>query len=189
VNTRIASFVAFVSMSLATAMLAKAETYTIDPVHSMVVFKINHLNVSNTLGRFDGPTGTLTTNDDPGKMAFDVSVAVNNVDTGNPKRDQHLKTSDFFDAKQFPDITFKSTGIQKTGDNTYNVTGDMTIHGVTKSITVTLNKVGEANTPAGQRAGFDGTFSVKRSDYGMNSMQGMVGDDVTLFINLEGVKS
>jgi polyisoprenoid-binding protein YceI len=121
-------------------------------------------------------------------MNFDVTVKVDKLDTANAKRDQHLKSSDFFNAKQFPDIEFKSTGVKSTGDKTFDVTGDLTLHGVTKSITVPMTFVGAATTPMGARAGFDATFTIKRSDYGMNFMPGMVGDDVTLMINLEGVK-
>ncbi len=184
-NTRIASFVAFAGLSLGVAGFVSADTYKLDPVHSMIVFKVNHLGVSNTYGRFNGPTGTFVTDD--GKESFEASVATDNIDTGNPKRDQHLKSPDFFNSKQFPELTFKSTGVKKTGDN-YEVTGDLTIHGVTKSVTVPLTKVGEANTPMGAREGFEGTFTLKRSDYGMTTMVGPVGDDVTLMINLEGVK-
>jgi len=186
-NTRIASFVAFLALLPGTALLA-ADSYKIDPVHSMVIFQIGHFGVSNVFGRFNNPTGTFVMDDDAANMSFQASVETDKVDTANAQRDAHLKSDSFFSAKQFPDITFKSTSIKKTGDKTYDVTGDLTLHGVTKSITVPLNLIGAAKTQAGDRAGFGGTFSIKRSDYGMTFMVGPVGDDVTLWVNLEGVK-
>jgi polyisoprenoid-binding protein YceI len=190
VNTRrnAASFVAFAAISLGLAASSPAASYKLDPVHSMVVFKINHMGVSNILGRFGGPEGTFSTDD--GKESIDATVKADSIDTANAQRDKHLKSADFFNVQQYPTITFKSTGVKKTGDNTYEVTGDLTLHGVTKSITVTLNKVGEKSLGGnfGDRAGFDGTFTVKRSDYGMNFMLQGVGDEVTLLVNLEGVK-
>jgi polyisoprenoid-binding protein YceI len=190
VNTRrsIASFVAFAALSLGLTASSYAANYKIDPVHSMVAFKVNHMGVSNVLGRFGGPEGTFTTDD--GKESFNATVKTDTIDTANAQRDKHLKSADFFNAQQYPTVTFKSTGVKKTGDNTYEVAGDLTLHGVTKSITVTLNKIGEKSlgAPMGDRAGFDGTFTIKRSDYGMNFMLQGVGDEVTLFVNLEGVK-
>jgi len=188
VKTRIASYVAFIGLSLGVGAMASAETYKVDPVHSSVVFKVNHMGVSNVWGRFNGPTGTFVTDD--GKESFEAAVKTDGIDTGNAKRDQHLKSADFFNAKQFPDITFKSTGVKKAGENQYEVTGDLTLHGVTKPITVTLTKVGEKDLGAqmGQRAGFDGSFTVKRSDYDMKTMVGPVGDEVTMYVSLEAQK-
>jgi polyisoprenoid-binding protein YceI len=186
-KNRIASLVAILAL-LPAATLMATDTYKLDPVHSMVIFEINHFGVSNTYGRFNEPTGSFVMDDDAGKMSFEASVPAANVDTNNAQRDTHLKSDSFFSAKQFPDITFKSTGVKKTGDKTFDVTGDLTLHGVTKSITVPLTLIGAAKTQAGDRAGFGATFSIKRSDYGMTFMVGPVGDDVTLIINLEGVK-
>lgn len=184
----IATVAAALALSLASGALA-ADTYKLDPVHSMVIFKINHLGVSNTYGRFDAPEGSFVMDDDAEKMTFEASISVSKIDTANSKRDEHLKSADFFNAKQFPDITFRSTAVKKTGDSTFDVTGDLSLHGVTKSITIPMTKVGAAKTQMGERAGFDATFTIKRSDFGMNFMEGAVGDEVTLMINLEGVKS
>jgi polyisoprenoid-binding protein YceI len=186
VNTRFASFAAFLGLSFAGVTLAPAAQYKIDPVHSQVVYKINHLGVSNQWGRFNSVEGSFNTDD--GKENFQATVKVESLDTGNKKRDDHVKSADFFNAKQFPEITFKSTGVKKTGENAYEVTGDLAIHGVTKSISVPVTKVGEAKTPMGDRAGLEGSFTLKRSDYGMTGMQGPVGDEVTLFVNVEGTK-
>jgi polyisoprenoid-binding protein YceI len=187
-KSRLASFVAVLALTVGSALAA--DTYKLDPVHSMVIFKVNHMGVSNTYGRFNEPSGTFSIDPDPANMSFETSVAVEKIDTGFAARDHHLKSADFFDAMQFPTITFKSTGVKKSGSNTYEVTGDLTLHGVTKSITVTVNEIGAAKVPpkGEERAGFETTFTVKRSDYGMNFMPGMVGDEITLMVNTEGVK-
>jgi len=166
------------------------DSYKLDGVHSMIIFKINHFNVSNTYGRINSPAGTFAI--DPADLAnssLSISVNVADIDTNNAKRDEHLKSADFFNAKQFPTIAYKSTSIKKIDDKTFEVTGDLTLHGVTKPVTVKLAKVGEADMPgAGHRAGYETTFTIKRSDFGMSTMVGPVGDEVTLMVNLEGVK-
>jgi polyisoprenoid-binding protein YceI len=164
---------------------AQADTFKVDPVHSSVLFKIRHLNVGNSVGRFNDLGGTIVTDD--GKESIEASVAVDKVDTNNAKRDQHLKSEDFFNAAQFPQITFKSTSIKKSDDG-WDVTGDLTLHGVTKSVTVNLKKLGEADTMAKHRLGLEGTLTVKRSEFGMTKMLEAVGDDVTLYINIEAVR-
>jgi polyisoprenoid-binding protein YceI len=180
-----------VALSTAAAVRA-ADTYKVDPVHSQIVFQINHLGVSNILGRFNEPGGTFVLdNDDAGKSTFEISVAAKNVDTGFQKRDDHLRSPDFFNVKQFPTISFKSTGVKKLEDGSYELTGDLTLHGETKPITVKLGKIVAKEVGpqmGGTRAGFDTTFTLKRSDYGMSFMQGPLGDEVTLMINIEGVK-
>jgi len=184
---RFGSVVWVLLVLLGGAAWASADTFKLDPVHSEVVFQIEHLGVSKVFGRFNTIQGSFTLDDDPSKISFEATVPVESLDTGAAPRDKHLKSPDFFNAKQFPDITFKSTAVKKTGDS-YEVTGDLTLHGVTKSVTVTLTKVGQAQTQMGERAGFDGQFTVNRSDYGMTFMVGPVGDEVSLWINLEGVK-
>jgi len=166
-----------------------AETYKIDPVHSSVIFRSYHANTGNVYGRFNKFGGTVTADEDPSKMAFDVSVDVSSIDTGNEKRDTHLKSPDFFSAKEFPTITFKSKSVKSAGENKYEVTGDMTLHGQTKPVTITVEKTGASNTPNfGQRIGYGATFTVKRSEFGMSSMLQMVGDEVTLMVGFETVK-
>jgi polyisoprenoid-binding protein YceI len=175
---------------VATALLASglraADTYKVDPVHSTVIFRINHLGTSWVYGRFDDVAGSFTVDDKT--PSFDFTVNADSVDTNNKQRDTHLKSADFFSVKEFPTITFKSTAVTSTGDKKFDVTGDLTLHGVTKSITVPLEFVGAADTKAGPRAGYEAHFNVKRSDYGMDKMVGMVGDDVYLTVSFEGVK-
>lgn len=190
-KNRFASSFAFLALSLGAVGLASADNYKLDNVHSSVNYKISHLGVSSSYGRFDSPEGTLTTDDDASKMTFNLTIATDKIDSSNTKRDAHLKSPDFFDAKQFPEITFKSTSVKKTGDGSYEVTGDLTLHGVTKSIVIPLTKVGEIDTPApmnDHRIGYDATVSLKRSDYGMGKMVPMIGDDVTLMIAIEAIR-
>jgi polyisoprenoid-binding protein YceI len=184
-KVRIGVLAAFLIGTIGAAMPASAQTFNIDPVHSMVVFQINHFGVSNPMGVFHGPTGTITMGADGPSM--DVSVPVDKVDMGNEKWETHIKSADFFNAKEFPNLTFKSSSSKKTSDDTFDVTGDLTVHGVTKTITVSMTKSGQATNPMGKAAiGFDCTFKIKRSDYGITYGVGKgVGDDVTLMINLE----
>ena len=167
-----------------------ADAYQIDPVHSAFLFRIKHLNTSYTHGRINTSSGTLTLDDaDASKCGIELEVKADSVDTFNEKRDQHLKGPDFFNAKQFPSITFKSKSVKKSGDADYDVSGDFTLLGVTKEITVKFARVGSGKDPwGGARTGFEGTFEIKRSDYGMKAMLDGVGDDVRITVSVEAVK-
>ena len=182
---------AFVIGSMTLSGLAvAADNYKIDPEHGTVIYKIAHGGVGNAYGRFNKPAGAVTL-DNGAPTSIEVEIKTDNVDTANPKRDAHLKSPDFFDAKQFPSITFKSKSIKSSGDNKYDVTGDLTLHGVTKEITVPLTKTGEADLSQmkmGYRTGWEAQVDLKRSEYGMNGLQGPVGDDVHLVISFEAVK-
>jgi polyisoprenoid-binding protein YceI len=171
------------------AAQAAAETYKIDPVHSFVVFRIKHLNISYSYGRFNEPMGTFKLDaDDPAKSSFQIELKTQKVDTNSPQRDNHLRSPDFFNARQFPNITFKSTEVKKS-DKGLSVTGDLICHGVTKSVTVELEQTGEGDSPPkDHRVGFEGVLEIKRSDFGMSNMAGVVGDDVRLMISLEGAR-
>ncbi|HEV2292761.1 MAG TPA: YceI family protein [Tepidisphaeraceae bacterium] len=167
-----------------------ADNYKIDPEHAAVIFKVDHLGVAPAYGRFNDPTGTIVLDKgDPSRSTFTFEVKTENVDTDNPKRDAHLKSPDFFDAKQFPTITFKSKSVKVDGEK-YTVSGDLTLHGVTKQIVVPLVKTGEKDTGRmGYRTGWVAEVDLKRSDYGMTGMMGPIGDDVHLTISFEAVKS
>lgn len=179
-----------IAASAAVGSAFAADTYKIDPEHGTVIYRVSHFNLGNAYGRFNKPTGTVVLDPaDPTKSSFTFEVKTDNIDTANEKRDQHLKSPDFFNAKQFPTITFKSTAVKSAGDNKFEVTGDLTLHGVTKSITVPIIKTGEADTKMmGYRTGWEATADIKRSDFGMQGMIGPVGDDVHLVISFEAVK-
>ena len=172
-----------------TAAKGAAETFSVDQVHSTIIFRINHLGVSEFYGRINSPFGEFTLNpEDPGASSFNVQVKAQNVDTGSSRRDGHLKSADFFNAKQFPDITFKSKSVKKKSGNVYQVTGELTLHGVTKPITVDLEHIGTKNTRMGRRSGFHTTFSISRSEFGINYMPQGLGDEITIMIGIEGQK-
>ena len=167
-----------------------ADTYSVDPVHSSISFKISHVGISYIHGRFDDFSGQFVIDkDDPAKSSFSLAIKVDSVDTNNQKRDEHLRNADFFNAKQFPTLNFQSTGV-KAVDGGYEVTGDLTLHGVKKPVTFTLkggDKVVEF--PKGmQRVGFGTTLTIKRSDYDMKAMLDALGDEIPIDIGVEAVK-
>jgi polyisoprenoid-binding protein YceI len=169
---------------------AWADDYTVDPVHSSVTFKIEHLGISWIHGRFDDVSGSfMLDKDDPAKSSFTMTIKVESVNTNNVNRDKHLKSPDFFNVKQNPTLSFKSTKV-KAADGGYTVTGDVTMHGKTKEITFKLTGGKEVEFPAKvKRTGFSTEFTLKRSDFGMDKfLDKGVGDDVPVSISFEGSK-
>ena len=166
-----------------------AESFIVDSVHSSNVFKIKHNSVANFYGRFNKVGGNVTWNEkDPAAGSIVVDVKADSIDTNSEGRNKHLKSPEFFDVEKYPSIGFKSSAIKKTGEHTYDVTGDLTLHGVTKPITVKFDHGGVVNTARqGRRTGLETTFTIKRSDYGMSTFLdgGMLGDEVTMTISLE----
>lgn len=169
---------------------AAPETYQVDPVHSFLIFKVRHFNVGNAYGEFNDFKGSFTYDKEaPQNNKFEVTVDVNSLDTKNPKRDEHVKSPDFLNAKQFPTITFKSDSVKQLADNQFEMAGQLTLHGVTKPLTLKLEKIGEAKDPKGtERIGGESTFTIKRSDFGMTGMAGALGDDITITMAVEGIK-
>jgi polyisoprenoid-binding protein YceI len=167
-----------------------ADTFTADAVHSAVVFRIKHMNTSHSWGRFNDIAGTFGIDEaDPSQSQFAFTIKTASVDTNSTQRDQHLKSPDFFNAVQFPTISFKSTAVTRASDGTYEVTGDLTLHGVTKPIRTKIVQTGTGKDMKGTpTAGIDASFIVKRSDFGMTKMVGPIGDDVWVNVSIEGVK-
>lgn len=167
----------------------KAADLVVDPVHSHVGFRIKHLNASWAHGRFDKLAGTIHWDPAaPEKSTVELTFDVGSVDTNSADRDKHLKSSDFFDAEQFPKATFKSTKVAKKGD-ALAVTGDLTLHGVTKSVIADVEHVGTADHPmGGEVTGFSTRVVLKRSDFGMKTALDMIGDEVTLVLDVECTK-
>jgi polyisoprenoid-binding protein YceI len=189
--SRTALAAAALGLAVAPQALQAAETYTMDPPHTQVTFGVSHLGYSTVYGRFNEEAGTVTFDeDDPSKSSVEVTIQAASVDTGYEARDQHLRSPDFFNAEEFPEITFESTKIEKTGENTGRMTGDLTLLGVTKPVTldVTFNKA--APNPMGQAptVGFSARGTVKRSDFGMTYGQGGIGDEVELIVEVEAKK-
>lgn len=167
-----------------------AETYTVDPVHSSISFMISHAGISNIHGRFNAFSGKITIDEaDPSKSTFALEIPIESIDTNNVKRDEHLRAPDYFNAKQFPTMSFKSTKV-KAVDGGFDVTGDLTLHGVTKPVSFSLkggDKVVEF--PKGtKRIGIVTNLAIRRSDYGMTVEPKALGDEVPILIGIEAAK-
>ncbi len=167
------------------ALSASADTYQIDQVHSSVHFRVKHLDTAWFYGRFNGISGGFELAEDAADCSFEVTVDAATVDTNNEARERHLLGEDFFNAAEFPSISFVSTAVEKTEEG-YAVTGDFTLHGVTKEITVPVEVVGFGEFRGTKKAGLHAVFTIKRSDYGMEYMLGALSDEVMLVISLEG---
>jgi polyisoprenoid-binding protein YceI len=175
--------------------LADSETFTLDGVHSQVGFKVRHF-VSKVNGRFAEYEGAVNIDRaKPEASSVDVTIKTASITTDNARRDDHLRSPDFFDAAKYPTITFKSTKIVAKGNNAYDVTGNFTLHGVTKEITVPVSFMGFIKDPrGGEKAGFEASTVINRKDYGIVWNQTLdaggtvLGDDVTVDLNFEANK-
>ena len=165
-------------------------TYQIDDVHSSALFRVHHLGAGQFWGRFNAVSGSMTFGANGEPTAFDVSISTDSVDTAEPKLDAHLKSPDFFNSKEFPAMTFKSDSVSRKSDGTLEVTGALSMHGVTKTITAALEVTGVAEMGMGARAGVEAVFAVKRSDFGMRYgvEKGTLGDQVRVVVSLEGIR-
>lgn len=187
----IASSVAIAAASMAFPAGA-ADKFLLDPTHASVLFSISHLGFSKTYGRFNTVEGAFTLDADaPEKSSVVVTMDAASIDTNHKERDEHLRGKDFFDTAQYPNLTYKSTSVKRTGENSATVTGDLTMHGVTKPVPleVTLNKTGPHPRDATKTvAGFSARGALKRSEFGMAYGVPMLGDEVELIIDVETVK-
>jgi polyisoprenoid-binding protein YceI len=164
-------------------------TYEVDPAHSTFVFKGDHFGYSYTYGLFNKVTGTFDLKEDVSKSSVKLEVAADSLFTGNKKRDDHLKGPDFFNAAQFPTITFESTKVEKAS-NGYKVTGNLTMHGESKPVTVVMEHVGSGpfQMDDSYRTGFHGTLTVDRTEFGVDHMAGKISNEVELIASIEGKK-
>jgi polyisoprenoid-binding protein YceI len=178
------------TLGLLASTRAATETYTIDPVHSSVGFTVRHI-FSKVPGSFSKFSGTIVVDQaNPAANSVDATIEIGSVNTASEKRDGHLQTPDFFDAAKFPAITFKSKSWAKTGEDTYDVTGDLTIRGVTKSVVLKVKSLGfgPGMMPGSHVSGWEATTTINRRDFGVDgpAMLGKaVGDDVAISINVE----
>lgn len=177
--------------------LTLASTWIIDPEHSDVGFKVRHLMVSNVKGNFGKHTGTVEINDhDITKSKVVVSIDTNSINTNVPKRDEHLRSADFFDVAKFPTMTFVSTKVVKTGKDKLKVTGDLTLHGVTKKVLLDIEGLStESKDPWGNiRRGSTATTKINRKDFGLVWNKVLetggiaVGEEVTITLEIEMIK-
>lgn len=165
----------------------KAGDYKLEPLHTQIGFSISHLGFSHYSGLFSGASGTLSL--DPNSVAIsklNVSIPVASIQTTVPLLTEELKGDKWFDATQFPDATFLSTRITKTGADTATIAGDLTLHGVTKPVTLQAHLVGSGTNPLDKSftVGFEATGVIERGDFGIKQYLPLLGDDVTLRIDV-----
>jgi polyisoprenoid-binding protein YceI len=186
---------ALAALVLAAGASAAPATYTVDPGHSEVSFQVRHLvtKVRGTFGEFDGTVVKDDANPAASSVQFTVQVA--SIDTGIADRDNHLRSADFFDVAQHPTLTFKSTKVERVSDSEWKVTGPLTIHGVTKEVTLPVTFDGELKDPWGNvKGGFSTATRLDRKDFGINWNKALdtggvlLGDEVDVQINLEVLK-
>ena len=180
---------------LASTGFAQTENFVLDNSHTSVIFGVKHFGCSYTYGRFNQVRGGFTLDrSNPAASQFQLAIDVNSIDSNDPKRDEHLKGPDFFNVKQSRTITFQSTSVsvEKTEKGEmYSIKGNLTIHGVTKEVTLPVKKVGEGNGPYGNyRCGFLCQTSIMRSEYGMKNMLGedKISDEVAITVSFEGIR-
>jgi polyisoprenoid-binding protein YceI len=179
-------FVAFLvgMMALGVAGAASADTYDIDGAHSSASFSIKHLGVSYTQGFFTRVSGSFEAD-----KSIDIVIDAASVYTADKKRDEHIRGADFLNARQHPRLTFKSTKVEKVSEGRFKVTGDLTIKGKTKRVTIDVTKVGEGKDPwGGYRMGYWTEFTIHRADFGVDYLPEGLSDEVNLRISVEGIK-
>ncbi|MEU0374994.1 YceI family protein [Streptomyces sp. NPDC006283] len=179
------------------ALAALTGEYTIDPAHSSIGFTVRHAMVTNVRGAFGEHEGTLFLDGtDPARSTASIDVAIASVNTGIADRDAHLRSGDFFDAEQFPKMTFRSTGAEQLGGDAYRITGDLTIKDVTRPLSIDLEFQGSATDVYGsERVGFEGSTEILRSDWGLTwnaALEAggvMVSDKVKLTFDISAIKA
>jgi polyisoprenoid-binding protein YceI len=169
---------------------AKIETYKLDPVHTCVWFKIKHLKIANFYGRFNEIAGEFKlSDDDPRACSIEVRVPTASIDSNHPERDKHLKSADFFEVEKYPEIRFTSRSFKKLDKDNWEVVGELSLHGVTKPLTIKLQRTGAGKDPWNNyRTGLETTFIIQRSAFGITTMLGALGDDVQLTVSMEGIR-
>jgi polyisoprenoid-binding protein YceI len=185
------------AIALPLAAIAAPESYTIDPNHTRAYFEVDHLGVSIQRGRFDHTSGKFILDRGAKSGSVELSIETASVSTGDNVKgnrprtlDDHLKTADFFNVAEFPRMTFKSTGVKFAGDNPVEISGDLTIIGVTKPVTLKLERWVCKDNPMSKKpmCGGNATASLKRTDFGVKYGVPAIGDEVRLWISVEGYK-
>ncbi len=171
-----------------TTLQAERVTYTIDPVHSGVDFRIRHI-VNQVPGAFTAFKGEIHFNrEDPSDSKAVATIQMASVDTRNERRDNHLRTGDFFDVENHPEMTFVSTSWESAGEDTYKVTGDLTFHGQTHPVTLDVTLLGEVEGDDKIRTGWKGTTTLKRARWGVDGFSAILGDEVAIELNIQAYR-
>ncbi|MGP1253669.1 MAG: YceI family protein [Kiloniellales bacterium] len=178
-------------LAISAAPTAAAETFAFDRGHTDIVFRIDHLGFSDTIGRFNDADGIIVLDEtNPENSRVEVTIQTASLDTNHEERDTHLRGADFFNVEAHPTITFVSTSVERTGDETARVTGDLTILGVTQTVVLetTLNALMPHPIPSYEgvmTAGFSSIATISRSDFGMTAFVPAVGDEVSIILEIE----
>ncbi len=188
---------AICALTFVTANAAGTQTWTLDPVHSNISFSARHMMISNVKGEFDKFSGTITANDDdPKSVEIEATIDAASINTRDPKRDNHLKSPDFLDVAKYPTITFKSVKIEPDGDGKWKVTGNLTLHGVTKLVVLKVTgPTPEIKVMGSPRRGASATATIDRRDFGISFNKTLdsgglvVGNDVPIMIDVEAVRA
>jgi polyisoprenoid-binding protein YceI len=179
-----------ISFTLPLSALA-ADSYTVDPFHTFPHFTINHLGFSTMHGRFDKSSGKVTLDRAAKNGSVEIAIETASVSTGYVKRDEHLRSPDFFNAAEFPNITFKSTAMHFKGDVPASVDGNLTMSGVTKPVTLTIDEFNCGTNPMNKKDEYGAAASaqIKRSDFGVKYGLPAIGDDIKLVFEIEAIKN
>jgi polyisoprenoid-binding protein YceI len=171
-----------------------AGTYTIDPIHTDVSFMVRHMMVSKVRGKFHGVQGTIILAEDPAQSRAEAEIDLRTIDTGNPDRDAHIRSADFFDVDSHPAMTFRSTSVQLSGRTEALLTGELTLHGVTRTVELEVEVNGFAKDPYGAtRCGFSAETEISRSEFGikidmpMDGGGAVVGDKIRVQLEIEAI--
>jgi polyisoprenoid-binding protein YceI len=180
-------FLPLLLLACASLCVAESQTWQIDPNHSTSQFSVRHLGIATVRGVFQKTTGTVTFDPaDPSKTQIDATIDVSTVDTRVQMRDNDLRSPHFFDVAKYPTITFKSKKTEAAGSGKLKVTGDLTIHGVTKEVVLNVEGPSAPVTAmGGVRVGAEGTTKINRNDFGIDTMSGIVGDEIQITIDVE----
>jgi polyisoprenoid-binding protein YceI len=185
-------------MSTTSAAPGTVTIWNLDPTHSVAEFKVKHMMISNVKGSFTGLSGVLTLNEtDRTHSSVEATIDVKTIKTGDDKRDEHLRSADFFDAEKFPTITFKSTNIDAAGGADYVVSGDFTLHGVTRPITLKVEDISApSKDPWGnQRIGLSASTKINRKEFDLvwnSALEAggvLVGEDVTILLEVQFIQA
>ena len=180
------------------SFIVNAATYTLDPSHTSIGFNVKYLMITDVIGQFKTYEAEIELEENTNELkGVEANIQVSSIDTENAKRDDHLKSPDFFDVEQFPNILFKSRTVNKLGTDEYEVIGDLTIKGITKTITLRGKNTGfiDAGMMGGKRAGFSATAMINRKDFGLNWNRKLdkggllVGNEVTIELKIQAVAS
>jgi polyisoprenoid-binding protein YceI len=183
-------------MSTAVETAATRTTWAIDPVHSNVEFAVRHLMITTVRGRFTDVSGAIVLDEaSPEKSSVDINIGVASIDTREAQRDAHLRSADFFEAETHPAITYRSTAVRDYSAGGFTLTGDLTIHGVTREVALAVVAEGRSKDPwGGERVGYSATTKIKRSEFGLTWNQVLeaggfaVGDEVKITLDVQAVK-